>query len=101
MQTTLTVLICVLAVALVVSNGLWIMFFDLRLKENRNERYELLERIREPETPQVQPKVIDTPSESMVQSQPTIEDEWDAVGAVDPVLPLRQTDGPLSFIDED
>lgn len=94
MNTALTVLICVLGVLLVVSNALWLLFFDKRLTESRNERFELIERIRDPETPQVPPRVIDSPSDSLVESTPTVEDEWDAVGAIDPNLPLRQKGGP-------
>lgn len=86
----------------------WLEYLKNKDKEARAERWELYERVREPEGKALPPEIIDTEvekakreaekveirSDSAINSTPPVLDEWDAVGKIDPTLPLRGKDGP-------
>lgn len=85
-----------LAVLLVVSNAVWLYFFLQFSRDSARERWSLQERIREPENaqPNPEPKQM-THEETRVLdnwvSKTEAKDEFDAVGRIDPELPLRNS----------
>lgn len=74
-----------LLVALLVTNGVWLYFFDRMQKRSENERWALQERIREPNALVPPPTFVEKVEPEITAVEPP-EDEFDLVGAVDPVL---------------
>lgn len=105
----LAIVLAIALIAIVVCNYFWLRYTKELLKDARSERWELYERVREPSGKAMPPGLIEAEenakkqleangiqirSDSAINAEPAVKDEWDAVGAIDPPLPLRAKDGP-------
>lgn len=96
----MTVIAITLAFALVASNVFWLVFLRGHIHDERTERWQLQERIREPDAEHVpiaelmsikREKKKPDPVEPIFTDEKPI-DEYDLVGKVDPPTPLREDD---------
>lgn len=78
--------------AFVLSNIAWLYFAYRLLQDQRRERWDLQERIRNPEAPKPPPVLSPTEKEQAKIIERFVEkhdDEFDLVGKIDPDTPLR------------
>lgn len=89
------ILVAVLVFALILSNGLWLLYMDRNSQRQREERRELHNRIAEPELIIDDPVPLpEDPNREFNEASaltPEEQAEFAAVGMVDPDL-MRQTD---------
>ena len=96
----------ILGIALVVTNIIWISFIKSHIRDERLERWQLMERIRQPEAEHVpigdligqmeqksdpEPINVNVDAEPKFTEEPPI-DEADLVGRISPDMPLRSDD---------
>jgi hypothetical protein len=84
----------VLAILLVASNAMWLYFFRDITRDAARERWSLHERIRDPKSamPNPEPKPMTKEDQAVLDDwvrSTEVQDEFDAVGRIDPTLPLR------------
>lgn len=81
----------ILAITVVAEAAIFVWYLDRRDKRERAKDYEYQQRLHFPERVPAPPPIIEK-AEEIAEEEAKPPDEFDAVGRIDPPLPLRKVE---------